>query len=396
MPANPYPEIKDPRVLPPASGGPMVLHVRTVSGRGGGPEKTILRSPEHLQRLGYRGIAAYLHDAGDEGFEELLDWAQRENCPMIGVPDGGALDRTLIPKFVHLCERYDVKIWHGHDYKSNLLGWLVQKRLGRKLTMVSTAHGWVHKTWKTPLYFGIDRWCLRRYEHVIAVSGDLFEACAKARVPADRLTLIHNAIESDVFRPDERTAQAKAQRTRLVIGGVGRLAHEKGFDHLIRAVVGLLDGGHEVSLEIAGEGPEQLALQAQIDASGHAEHLTLLGHQSDKHALYSRFDIYVLSSLREGLPNVILEAMAMELPMLATRCGGVVEAVDDGVEALLCDSGSAEQLSHPLLKLVTDADLRQTLAKQGRARIEKDFDFAVRMSRMTGIYDDLLSELKRG
>jgi glycosyltransferase involved in cell wall biosynthesis len=391
MPANPYPEIQDARIAPPASGGPMVLHVRCVSGRGGGPEKTILRSPEHLERLGYRGIAAYLFDAGDEGFQELLDWAEREKCPLIGVPDGGALDRTLIAKFVYLCERYDVKIWHGHDYKSNLLGILVRKRLGRPLSMVSTAHGWVHKTWKTPLYFGIDRWCLRRYEHVIAVSGDLFIACKKARVPVPRLTLIHNAIESDVFRPDERTAQSKAQRERLVIGGVGRLAHEKGFGHLIRAVCSLREEGHDLALEIAGEGPELEALQAQIDASGHAQFLTLLGHQSDKHALYSRFDIYVLSSLREGLPNVILEALAMELPMVATRCGGVVEAVRDGVEALLCDSGSDAELLAPLRRLVTDSDLRQTLAKQGRARIEKDFDFAARMQRMTAIYDSLLA-----
>jgi glycosyltransferase involved in cell wall biosynthesis len=391
MPVNPYPEIQAPRVTPPEAGGPMVLHVRCVSGRGGGPEKTILRSPEHLERLGYRGIAAYLFDAGDAGFQELLDWAERERCPMIGVPDGGALDRTLIAKFVHLCERYDVRIWHGHDYKSNLLGWLVRKRLGRPLTLVSTAHGWVHKTWKTPLYFGIDRWCLRRYEHVIAVSGDLFEACKKARVPESRLTLIHNAIESDVFRPDERTARCKAARERLVIGGVGRLAHEKGFDHLIRAVCSLRDEGHDVALEIAGEGPEQASLQAQIDASGHAPHLTLLGHQSDKHALYSRFDIYALSSLREGLPNVILEALAMELPLLATRCGGVVEAVQDGVEALLCESGSEAELLAPLRRLVTDGDLRARLAQQGRARIERDFDFSERMRRMTRIYDELLA-----
>ncbi|MCA9001711.1 MAG: glycosyltransferase family 4 protein [Planctomycetes bacterium] len=391
MPAEPYPEIHAPRVSPPATGGPMVLHVRCVSGRGGGPEKTILRSPEHLERLGYRGMAAYLFDAGDAGFEGLLDWAEEEKCPLVGVPDGGALDRTLVAKFAYLCERYDVRIWHGHDYKSNWLGWLVRRRVSRPLTLVTTAHGWVHKTWKTPLYFAIDRWCLRRYEHVIAVSGDLFEACGKARVPAERLTLIHNAIESDRFGPDERTAQAKAKRTRPVIGAVGRLAHEKGFDHLIRAVCTLRNEGHDVALEIAGEGPEQAALEAQIDASGHGNSITLLGHQSDKHALYSRFDIYALSSLREGLPNVILEALAMALPVVATRCGGVEEAVTDGREALLCASGSAEELVAPLRRLLTDPELCQGLSRRGRERIERDFDFAGRMARVTAIYNHLLA-----
>lgn len=368
---------------------PLVLHVRCVSGRGGGPEKTILRSPEHLARLGYRGAASYLHDPADEGFVELSAWAEREGCPWWPMPDGGALDRSLVPKYQALCEEHDVRIWHGHDYKSNLIGLWVNKRLSRKMTLVTTAHGWVHKTWKTPLYFAIDRWCLRRYEHVIAVSGDLFRACQKARVPADRLTLIHNAIESDRFLPDAATAAAATARQRFTLGAVGRLAHEKGFDHLIDAVARLRQEGHDVALEIAGEGPEKEALAARIEASGHGDAIRLLGHQSDKHALYSRFDAFVLSSLREGLPNVILEAMAMELPIVSTRCGGVQEALDDGVEALLCASGSAAALYAPLLRLLQDAALRRRLGQAARARVERQFDFAGRMARIAGIYRSL-------
>ena len=368
---------------------PLVLHVRCVSGRGGGPEKTILRSPEHLERLGYRSAAAYLHDPGDEGFAELAAWAERENCPLISMPDSGALDRTLVPKFQALCEEQGVRIWHGHDYKSNLIGWLVNRRMQGAMTLVTTAHGWVHKTWKTPLYFAIDRWCLRRYEHVIAVSGDLFRACQKARVPAERLTLIHNAIESDRFAPNAATSAAARERTRFTLGAVGRLAHEKGFDHLIDAVARLRQEGHDVALEIAGEGPEKEALAAQIEASGHSEAIRLLGHQSDKHALYSRFDGFVLSSLREGLPNVILEAMAMELPIVSTRCGGVEEALDDGVEALLCDSGSAQALHACLQRVVQDEPLRRRLGQAARARVERQFDFAGRMGRMVAIYAQL-------
>ncbi len=374
---------------PSDSKAPLVLHVRCVSGRGGGPEKTILRSPEHLARLGYRGAASYLHDPADEGFAELSAWAEREGCPWWPMPDGGALDRTLVPKYQALCEEHDVRIWHGHDYKSNLIGLWVNKRLARKMTLVTTAHGWVHKTWKTPLYFAIDRWCLRRYEHVIAVSGDLFRACQKARVSAERLTLIHNAIESDRFLPNAATAAAATTRQRFTLGAVGRLAHEKGFDHLIDAVARLRQEGHDVALEIAGEGPEKDALAAQIEASGQADAMRLLGHQSDKHALYSRFDAFVLSSLREGLPNVILEAMAMELPIVSTRCGGVEEALDDGVEALLCASGSADALHAPLLRLLQDAALRRRLGQAARARVERQFDFAGRMARIAGIYRSL-------
>jgi len=331
-------------------------------------------------------MAAYLHDAGDAGFEELRAWAAREQCPLVGVPDGGALDRSLVPKFVALCREHGVRIWHGHDYKSNLLGLLVRRKLGAAMTLVTTAHGWVHKTWKTPLYFAIDRACLRRYEHVIAVSGDLFAACQKARVRPDRLTLIHNAIESDRFGPDERTQAAAQARPRFTIGAVGRLAHEKGFDHLITAVVRLREQGHDVALEIAGEGPEREALATQIRASGHEAAIRLLGHQGDKHALYSRFDLFALSSLREGLPNVVLEAMAMQLPIVATRCGGVEEALTDGQEALLCAYGSPEPLEEALRRLICDPALRARLAQGARHRVETEFDFAGRMRRVVEIY----------
>jgi glycosyltransferase involved in cell wall biosynthesis len=102
-------------------------------------------------------------------------------------------------------------------------------------------------------------------------------------------------------------------------------------------------------------------------------------------------DLFALSSIREGLPNVVLEAMAMELPVLATRCGGLETAGRDGEDMLLVPPGSADALAGGLVRLAKDPALRARLARGARARAERDFGFARRMERFVEIYDRALA-----
>lgn len=360
-----------------------VLHVRIASGAGGGPEKTILNSPRHLAATRWRGLVAYLHPPGDPGFDVIRTRAEAKDCPLTGLPESLPIDPRVLWRLLRLCKRERVDVWHGHDYKSNLYGVLL--RPFHDFRLVTTVHGWVKHTSRTPLYYAIDRWTLPLHDQVVAVSSDLHAACLEADVEPARLNLIENAIDTDEFR------RTRPRRTagRLRLGAVGRLSEEKGFDLLIRAVERLLDEGLELELAIAGEGDQEDALRAQIAASPHAEHLELLGFRSDTLALFDSFDLFVLSSLREGLPNVVLEAMSMELPILATRSGGMETFSRDGDDALLCDPGSVDELADGLRRLVTDAPLRERLAAGARARVVADASFARRMDRMVEVYERL-------
>jgi glycosyltransferase involved in cell wall biosynthesis len=222
---------------------------------------------------------------------------------------------------------------------------------------------------------------------VIAVSSDLYEACRLAGVPKERLSLIENAIDTDEFQRQ----RARESGARLCIGAVGRLSEEKGFDLLIRAVESLLDEGLKIELAIAGEGDREAALAQQIRESRHAEHLRLLGFQSDTRALFDSFDLFCLSSLREGLPNVVLEAMSMELPIVATRSGGMQSFARDGEDALLVDPGSVPELLGGLRRVLHDRALRDALARGARQRAERDCSFANRMARIAEVYGRLSS-----
>jgi glycosyltransferase involved in cell wall biosynthesis len=371
---------------------PTVLDVRVVSETGGGPDKTILNSPRYLASNGYRMLCAYMHPPGDPGFEQLRRRAEAWEAPLLPVPDRGPWDWRVAARMLEICRRERVAIWHGHDYKSNALGLLLRPL--HPMRLVTTVHGWVKHTRRTPLYYGIDRLCLSRYERVICVSEDLRESCLDCGVPESRCIVIENAIDTRDFSRTMALEEAKRQLgippERLVIGAVGRLSAEKGFDVLIRATDQLLVSGLDLELLIAGEGDEAIRLRDLVDDLGRSDRIRLLGFRADAFELYQAMDVFALSSFREGLPNVLLEAMAMESPVVATRVAGIPRLIREGVNGLLVEPGSADALAGALARLLGDAELRATLRRAGRQTVEGRYSFAARMQKIRDLYDDLL------
>ena len=129
---------------PPGEGRDVVLHTRVVTDTGGGPDKTILLSAPFLAETNYWLAAAYMHPPDDAGFDEVKSRAKAVGCPLISVPDRGPLDQSVLRQMLAICKRFNVRIWHGHDYKSNLLGLTLRPFWPMKL--VTTVHGWVKHT----------------------------------------------------------------------------------------------------------------------------------------------------------------------------------------------------------------------------------------------------------
>jgi glycosyltransferase involved in cell wall biosynthesis len=370
----------------------VVLDVRIVAGSGGGPDKTILNSPRYLEPLGYRMLCAYLHTAGAPGFDHIRRRAADLGAPLLTLPDRGPCDLSVLPRLLKICRRERVSIWHGHEYKSNLLGLLL--RPFWPMHLVTTAHGRVEHSPRLSLYYAVDRWCLPRYDRVICVSEDLYRESLDNGVREDRCFLIENGI--DLGQYSRRTDRNEAKRRlgipagRLVIGGVGRLSPEKSFDGLIDAVDRLLTSGYDIELLIAGEGRESDRLRSLIARLGRGDRIRLLGYQADTIALYEALDVFALSSLREGLPNVVLEAMAMEVPVVATRVAGIPRLIENDVNGLLVEAGSVSEMAEALAKLLGNSALRRRLSFAGRATIERDHSFEVRIQKIRDIYDRLL------
>lgn len=368
---------------------PLVLHVRTMAGRGGGPEKTILNSPRFLRQLGYTSVCAYMHPPSDPGFEHFSNRAAAADAPLLSISDRGPFDMSALRQLMQFCRRERVAIWHGHDYKSNVLGLLIRRFW--PLRLATTVHGWVHQFGRSRLYYRIDKSTLRYYDEVICVSPDLREECLRFGVARDRCHVIFNAIDTNEFcRSNLGWPRLEPSPSRtFVLGALGRLSDEKGFDVLIEAVDRLIRAGCDVSLVIGGEGAARDKLQRQIAATSQPHRIRLLGHVDTK-TFFRDVDAFVLSSSREGLPNVVLEAMALEVPLVATPVGGIPDLVSDGVSGVIVPVGNVEAVAAGIACILDNPAQAHSMASAARRTVEDRFSFQRRMEGMVAIYDRML------
>jgi glycosyltransferase involved in cell wall biosynthesis len=361
-----------------------VLDAGIVSGPGGGIEKTLVSGWPHHHGTRYRSVLALVHPPRDSGFEVLRARAAAAGAELHDRAESFPFSLATVAWYAHLCREHRVRIWHGHDYKSDLIGLLLQPLFG--FALVCTMHGWSARTVRARLYFSLDRHLIRRYEQVIAVSTDLHAKALALGIAADRLTLIQNGVDLAHY---QRQSPTRPPSIPIRIGAAGRLVPEKGFDVLIQAVEQLLDEGHELELSIAGDGAQAAGLSAQIDRSRHRAHLRLLGFVEDLRPFYDSIDVFCVSSLGEGLPNVALEAMAMSLPIVATAVGGLPAVVDDGRNGLLCAPGSPDALREALRSLVASPALRASLGAAARLHVEQQHSLTARMAQLFAVYDRL-------
>lgn len=371
---------------------PIVLHARVLRGTGGGPEKTILRSPRGLAPYGYRGVCVYLHPPGDPGFAPLRQKAVQWDAPLLGIADRGPWDLRVLPALYRVCRRLRPAIWQGHDYKTNLLGLLLSRVCPVRL--VSMVHGWTVIGGRVHFYYRLDRLWLRHYERVICVSEDLRTECLRWGVRPERCVVIENAVDlseySRQLRPEEAKRQLGLDAHLWVVGNVGRLSPEKGLAGLVEATAELTRQGLPVHLVLVGDGPQRAELEALARQRDIAERVHWVGYQADPRPWYEAMDVFVSNSLREGLPNVLLEAMALEVPVVATRIAGVARLIEPEGNALLIEPGDQAALVAALRRLHADAPLRKCLTKAARKTIETRYSFSARMGKVACVYDDLL------
>lgn len=202
----------------------------------------------------------------------------------------------------------------------------------------------------------------------------------------DRLHIVHCGV--DVARFQKVSHQGVGRRLLFV----GRLAPVKGLAVLFEALAILKRESPEVVLTIAGDGPERAALEAQAAAIGIRDNVHFLGYQSQAQVreLLGQTDIFVLASFAEGVPVVLMEAMASGVPVVATRIAGIPELVEDGVSGYLVSPGDAEALADCVAALLSDPALRARFGKAGRAEVEAEFNIAHESRRLVQILTDAL------
>lgn len=378
-----------------------ILELRAADGAGGGPEKTILRGARLSDPAEFQIHIVYL--TGKSGSaEDIQLYARNLGVGITEMPSAGMLDFSQWSRLKEYVAENNIQLVHSHEYKSNFFAWKLRRSFP-ELKLLSTAHGWTGNSWKERLvYYPVDKRLLRSFPQVISVSSDITRELVSKGVQSTRIRTVPNAIEPDEFqRNDDLRNQFRSQNhldpQALVIGAAGRLERQKRFDLLIDAVHKIVRGTAEdrIRLMIAGEGSLKSSLTDQIERLGLGKHVTLLGHVSDIRAFFCGIDLFVQASDYEGTSNAVLEAMAMEVPIVATDAGGTRDVVDDQKDAVVVETGSSDQLAKAIESLVNDPDRARTLRRNARQRIETELSFGRRNQVLEQTYRELLQPSSR-
>ena len=366
-----------------------VLHLRD-SPWVDGPGRTIIESGRHFDPDGIDyHIGVFVAHEGDS--HPMIDAANANSIAVHRIIDRGGMDFGPVRQVVALVDSLRIQILHSSDLRSRVyaaLAWLLRPNLAT----VTTVHGWIANTRRRRLMRLLDKSLLRQSKRVVMVSDATRALVPRWWLPESKVAVLRNALVLDEYDAGSRSIPRISQQhpgapTRIL--NVGRLSPEKGQDLLIRAVGQLVNEHPWLELELAGIGPSEGSLRSLVEELGIEKHVTFSGFVRNMPDLYARCDLLLQSSLTEGLPNVILEAAFMRLPIIATDVGGTREVVTHRHSAWLIPPGSVDSIAESLRHFMLNRIEFALMADRAHERILSQFSFTARTQRMTEIYQAL-------
>jgi glycosyltransferase involved in cell wall biosynthesis len=307
------------------------------------------------------------------------------------------LDPRILTDLVALGRKRGARILHVHGYAASDFGRLAARQLGAALIL--------HEHFadpRMPAYQAVaDRLLSRLTDRAIAVSQSTADFLVNERfVPRERVHLIWNGAPLDTFAPAP-PEQAHAVREALgipagatLIGAIARLNEQKGHRYLLDAAALMMRARTDVRVLIAGDGDLMGPLKEQARALGLSDRVTFAGHRTDVPDLLGAIDVFCISSIYEGTPLTLFEAMAAGKTIVSTAVDGCAEVLKHGETGLLVPPRDPEALAAALARVVDDHPLARSLADAAR-RDSARYDAAECVRRMETLYDEVLAEKAR-
>lgn len=358
----------------------------------GGAEVYLVTLIRRLRVMPGLVVSAILFNEG-----RLAEELRSLGIPVTIIPECKNNATSILCRLLRHFRANPCDVVHTHKPKDNFLGALAGLFF-RKIHIVRTLHGAPEpfqgiKSIKMEFYEFLDRVAIKlMISRVILVSSDLRNRLDK-KWALGRTECVHNGIEPGRFKVQTERSLTRRElgvdEEDRLIGAVGRLSAVKGHELLIRAAAVLLSSECKIKVVLVGDGPLLGPLRELADSLGILNHVLFVGHQDNVQKFLAATDIFVLPSLHEGMPMALLEALAMELPVVATRVGGIPEVVDHGVNGLLVTPADVQSLLESIRALIDDPFRASRLGKAGRARIEKEFTAEHMAERMAEIYASL-------
>jgi glycosyltransferase involved in cell wall biosynthesis len=353
-----------------------------------GAERWILALVKHLDPSRVTSTIAVIKD------DPSLDVPLRREAEKFGFLTRvfeayGKANWDAVRQLRHFLAEEKVHILHTHGYKQDIIALLAARGTGCKL--VTTPHGWsTHADLKLKCYELFDRCLFPFFDAVVPLSEELYRPLRSIPRLNGKLRLIENGVdlsEVDSFRElASELAEWRAQGS-FVIGYIGQLISRKGLTVLLQAVAKL--EGLNWRLALLGTGDQEAELRCIAGQLGLTERVEFFGFRDDRLAFLRGFDAFVLPSRLEGIPRCLMEAMAAEVPVIATDIPGCHDIVTDRETGLLFPVDEPTELAARLRILHSDPSLRKRMGEAGKDAVRSRYSAA----RMAREYEQLFGEL---
>ncbi|NOX63173.1 MAG: glycosyltransferase family 4 protein [Chloroflexi bacterium] len=374
-----------------------VLHCRQ-GDRVWGPERQILQLAERLPDYGIEMEIVLLRRWGlDPKPHPLAARARRLGCEVLEVP-ARPQDWRQVVRLLRSRLR-DCGILHTHEFKSDLLGYWAARQSNRPW-IATDHHLAIEDDWLLRLFGYADRVVLKRAQAVVVPSYSQAERLSR-HVPLERIHVIYHGIDAQAFARSAGNERAALRRRygvaddEHVIAIFGRLEPVKGHRDFLRAARRMLERRDDLRFWVVGEGSLEPVLRRQVQELGIAHRVDFLGYQNDVAPLMAASDLVLMPSRHESFGIVLIEAMSLGKPVIASAAGGIPEVVLDGASGYLVPPGDPDQLSRRVLEMLSNPGHAQQIGLAGRERVHREFTVEQMVEQMAALYHQV-DAVKRG
>lgn len=365
-----------------------ILHIRS-SNFYGGPERQL-----HFHCRFATGSDADITVGSfseNRKVPEFLDVIAKDNLKTHTFVVKSAYDLNAIELVRKYLLANQVDIVCTHDYRSHVIGWRASRNA--KAKWIAFSRGWTKDNMKVRLYHGLDKIIIRFADHIVAVSYSQKKKLEALFIASKKITVVHNAIEPKAF--DGIPAVNLKERFGLdedsfiAVAG-GRFSSEKGQIDLIRAAKIALSQNDKLIFILFGDGPDLHLIKKQINKEHLSDMIICPGFERNLIGCLKGADLLINPSHSEGLPNIVLEAMAMKIPCVATDVGGVGEIIDSNISGLLVPPKSPEKLAEATISIADITYSTTDLVDNAYQTIINRFSFGSQFEKLRILYTNLM------
>ena len=392
---NVYRELSQPQVVPKAS--PEKITVQPETGQR--PVKVLHLSSEKDWRGGEQQIAYLVGELNKLGVQNVVGCEKNSRFEQVCRENEWeyftsqfslSVNVGTSAKVAAVCRDKNIDILHLHTSRSHTVG-VVSTLFGHHAKLVLT------RRVDNPVGANfLSRWKYNhpRIKRIITVSDKIKEVLTHVLKEPSKCITIHSGIDSSRFdhTPDRNLARmlAGAGPGDILVGNTSALAAHKDYYTFIDTCDWVIRNGMKAKFLIIGEGPEELKIRKYISSRKLNDHIVLTGFRNDIPALLPGLDIFLMTSVTEGLGTSILDAFAAKVPVVATRAGGIPEMVKDGETGLLASPGDYEQLGKHIQRLTTDELLRAKVIRGASDFLYADFTREIMSEKVLQVYHEIL------